>query len=299
MGHAMSTWYRWILLGGGLLAATIAVASAMSSPAVPITLASKESTEISPSPTPSVEQQLQIEQLRQETSWEGRLQGYLPAGSALAALAAAGWGVFVYLRDQRRDLQLRTQMEIGNNLNRLIEHDKGEAIKSGRIISALTTLNSLANQSANKDKLLRDVTSIMTAAIMEDIDFSNVGQVRFEVLCLRNWAPYEAHLRDNPDERGYILYRYLSALHELRGRQENYVPKVNWNKESMKYVHPLKLIMEPEDDFLLFQRLADGIRTHWLLIDDESRRATLAKDFQAATGNPELTLQLLKGATSS
>lgn len=189
-------------------------------------------------------------------------------------------------------------MEITNSLNCLIEHDKDEAIKSGRIVSALTTLNALADQSANKDRLLRDVTSIMTAAIMEDIDFSNVGQVRFEMLCLRNWAPYEAHLRDNPDERGYILYRYLSALLELRGRHENYVPKVNWDKESMKYTHPMKLIMEPESDFLLFQRLTQGIRTHWLLIDDESRRAAIAKDFQAATGNLELTLQVLKGAPS-
>ena len=190
-------------------------------------------------------------------------------------------------------------MEITNNLNRLIEHDKDEAIKSGRIVSALATLNTLAGQSANKDKLLRDVTSIMTAAIMEDIDFSNVGQVRFEALCLNNWAPYEAHLKDNPDERGYILYRYLSALRELRGRHEKYIPKVEWDEGSMKYTHPMKLIMEPEEDFLLFQRLAQGIRTHWLLIDDESRRSTLAKNFQAATANPALTLQLLKEAPSS
>ena len=190
-------------------------------------------------------------------------------------------------------------MEITNSLNHLIEHDKDEGIRSARIISALTTLNALAGQSANKDQLLRDVTSILTAATAEDIDFSDVGQVRFDVLCLRNWAPYEAHLRDNPVERGYILYRYLSALHELRGRQEAYISKVNWDREAFKYTHPMKLIMEPENDFLLFQRLAEGIRAHWLLIDDESRRRALVKDFQAATGNPQLTLQLLKGAPSS
>lgn len=190
-------------------------------------------------------------------------------------------------------------MEITNSLNHLIEYDKDEGIRSARIISALTTLNALAGQSANKDQLLRDVTSILTAATAEDIDFSKVGQVRFDVLCLRNWAPYEVNLRDNPVERGYILYRYLSALHELRGRHESYISKVNWDREASKYTHPMKLILEPENDFLLSQRLAEGIRAHWLLIDDESRRGALVQDFQAATGNPQLTFQLLRGARSS
>jgi hypothetical protein len=292
MSHAMSIWCRWILLSGLLLAATFVVALSASSPIASAALVSNEGATPSPSNAPSIEQRLQIEQLQQETSWEGRLPAYLPAGSALVALAAVGWGAFVYLRDQRRSLQLKAQMEIANSLNRLIEHNKGEAIRSAQIVSSLTALNALANQSARKDKLLREVTSIITTAIMEDIDFSDVNQVRFELLCLKNWAPYEEHLRENPDERGYILWRYLSAVHEMRGRHGDYVSKVNWNADVMKFIHPTGLII-PENDFLLFQRLAQGVRTHWHLLDEESRRATLKKDLQVATANPQLTLQLL------
>jgi hypothetical protein len=298
MSFVRSILYRWILLGGWLLAATIVVASSVSAPTLPITLVSNEGAKASSPPTPNIEQQLQIEQLRQETSWEGRLQGYLPAGSALVALTAVGWGVFVYLRDQRRNFQLRTQVEIANSLNLLIEHDKGGVIKSAQIVSALTTLNVLADQSANKDQLLKEVTSIITATVMEDINFNVVSQVRFEALCLEHWAPYETHLRGNPDQRGYILYRYLSALRTLHGNHSEYISRVNWDARDLKFIHPMNIVMESEDDFRMFQRLVQGIRSHWQLIDEDSRRTDLAQEFLAATGNPQLTLQLLKGPQS-
>jgi hypothetical protein len=296
MSFVVSILHRLIFLCGGLIVATIVVTSSVSASTISIALVSNEGTESSPPPTPSIEQQLQIDQLQQETSWEGRLQGYLPAGSALVALAAAGWGVFVYLRDQRRGFYLRTQMEIANNLNRLIEHKKDEAIKSAQIISALTALNALASQSPDEAKLLREVTSIITAAVMDDINFNDVNQVRFEALCLANWAPYETHLRDNPDQRGYILYRYLSALLELQHNHSAYISRVNWDAKAMKFSHPMDIIMEPENDFRLFQRLVQGVLTHWQLIDEDSRRADLAKEFQAATGNHQITLQLLGGS---
>jgi hypothetical protein len=292
----MLTLCRRILLGG-LLITVIVVASSASAPGPRIMPVSNEDAESSSAPTPPIEQQLQIKQLQQETSWEGRLQGFLPAGSALAALVGAGWGVFVYLRDQRRNLQLRTQMEIASNLNRLIEHDKGEAIKSAQIVSALTALNALADQSANKGRLLQEVTSIITAAVRDDIDFNDVSQVRFEMLCLENWVSYEAHLRINPDEHGYILYRYLSALHQLHGEYSTYISKVNWNARTMKFTHPAGTLL-PEHDFQLFQRLIQGIRSHLQLIDDQSRRTELMQEFKAVTGNQELTQQLLGGPQS-
>lgn len=189
-------------------------------------------------------------------------------------------------------------MEIANNLNRLIAYEKGEAIKSAQIVSALTTLNALADQSsANKGRLPEEVTSIIIAAVRDDIDFNDVSQVRFEALCLENWAPYEAHLRMNPGERGYILYRYLSALLELRGKHGAYISKVNWDTKIMRFTHPANMLL-PERDFQLFQRLAEGIHSHWRLIDDDGRRTDLMREFKAATGNQELTMQLLGGPKS-
>jgi hypothetical protein len=303
MNVGVSSLYRWILVGGGLLVVTIGVTLSVSARvhAMPLvhstSLISNEGATPSSTPAPSIEQQLQIEQLRQETSWEGRLRGYLPAGSALVALAAAGWGVFVYLRDQRRDLELRTRLEITNNLNRLIEYGKSDAANSAQVLSALTTIDALSGQSTDKD-LPRKVTDIISIAITEDIDFNDVRQVRFEALCLGNWPPYEAHLKANPEERSYVLYRYLSALRELRNRHATYVSKVNWDSDAKKFTHPTDLMMEPENDFRLFQRLVQGIRSHWQLIDEVSQQAVLAQDFQAATGNPKLTTQLLEGPRS-
>jgi hypothetical protein len=296
MKTALPSLSRWILLGGGLLVATMGLASSASAAILPATLLSNRTTTVSPSPTPDIEQQLQIEQLRQETNWTGQLKGFLPAGSVIVALIAAGWGVFVYLRDQRQALRLRTQLEITSNLNRLTDYGKEDAISSAQIVAALKSLNTLIDQSANRNQLLDDVTNIITTAVTDDIDFNDVRQVRFEALCLGNWEPYEAHLRSKRDKHKYVLYRYLIALRSLRTEHSAYVTMVSWDADTKKFTHPKKLIMEPENDFRLFQRLVEGIRSHSRLIDDDSQRAELARDFLAATANRQLTAQLLEGA---
>jgi hypothetical protein len=214
------------------------------------------------------------------------------------ALIAAGWGIYVYLRDQRQALRLRTQSEITNNLNHLTGYGKEDAINSAQIVATLKSLKTLIDQSASKNILLDEVTTIITTAVTEDIDFNDVRQVRFEALCMGNWEPYEAHLRSEQAEHKYVLYRYFSALRRLRSEHSEYVTKVGWNATAMKFVHPQRMVMEPENDFRLFQRLVQGIRSHSLLIDEDSQRVELTRDFQAATGNPQLAAQLLEGARS-
>lgn len=297
MKTALPILSRWVLLGGGLLVATMSLASPASATILPATSVSNRTTIVSPSPTPDIEQQLQIEQLRQATSLTGQIKGFLPAGSAIVALIAAGWGAFVYLRDQRQARRLRTQLEITSNLNRLIDYGKEDAINSAQVVAALKSLNTLIDQSENRNQLLGDVTNVITTAVTDDIDFNDVRQVRFEALCLGNWEPYEADLRSDQDKHKYVLYRYLIALRGLRNEHSAYVTMVNWDADAKKFIHPKDMIMEPEDDFRLFQRLVQGIRSHSQLIDD-SRRAELAKDFLAATANPHLTEQLLERAHS-
>ena len=160
MTTALPILSRRILLGGGLLVTTMGLASPASAAILPAALISNRTTIISPSPTPNIEQQLQIEQLRQETSWEGQLKGFLPAGSAIVTLIAAGWGIYVYLRDQRQALRLRTQSEITNNLNHLTGYGKEDAINSAQIVATLKSLKTLIDQSESRNILLDEVTTI-------------------------------------------------------------------------------------------------------------------------------------------
>lgn len=298
MGLRAPIWLRWILLSGILLTMMIALRTSAPMPMPTKVLVSKESAVATPSPPSVIEQQLQIEQLRQETSWVGRLQGYLPAGSALAALAAAGWGIFAYLRDQRRNLQLRTQVEIASNLSRLIDRDRGEAVKSAQVVSALAALTALAGQSANKgkDKLLNDVTNIIVAAVADDINFGDVNQVNFEGLCLKNWTAYENYLANHQNDRVFVAYRYNSALYDLRTKHSDYITRVEWDSKTMKYFHPDNVILKPEEDFILFTRLVRGVRTHWQRLD-AAPRVGVASEFEAVTGNSRLTAQLLGGSS--
>ena len=283
---------RWIsvILGSGFLVGVIALSSPALASAIPrLPHANQPATSV-PSP-PSEEQRLQIKQLEQETGWQGQLRGYLPAGSALVAFGAALWGAIIYFRDQRRDRALRTEQAITENLNQIISYSKGETTTSAQAVCSLDNLNALADQSTNKDMLRKRVTNVIVAAVMEDIDFNNVRQVGFDVLCIDKWPPYVGYIESHPDEGKYVVYRYLSALYGLRDRQREYMATVNYDIAARKFVHPNGTVMRPEDDFRLFQRAIQGVRQHWQMLDDITQRSELINTFADAT-NRNLAGQL-------
>ncbi len=217
---------RGTFLGSEFLLASVcltwlALASATPTPAhgtPPMKPSQSRPLPPSPAPAPDLEQRLQIRQLEQETGWQGEVRGYLPGGSALVALAAVVWGAVVYLRDQRRDRTLRTEQEIATNLNQVIAYSKGELTVSAQAISSLANLNALADQASDRNRLIDRVTDVVVTAITEDIDFNDVRQVRFDVLCLTYYQPYEDYIKQRSDKNEYIIYRYLSALRALRTR---------------------------------------------------------------------------------
>ena len=211
-----------MILGGCFLFAVLGLSLPALASAIPRIPDVNRPAKPVPSPTPDLEQQLQIKQLEQETGWQGQLRGYLPAGSVLVAFGVAVWGAIVYFRDQRRDRALRVEQAITENLNQILSYSKGETTTSAQAVCSLDNLNALADQAADKDVLMRRVTNIIVTAVTEDIDFSNVRQIRFDVLCLDNWPPYAAYIRSHPDKGKYVTYRYLRVLYELRDRQREY-----------------------------------------------------------------------------
>ena len=245
-----------------------------------------------PSPTPDPEQQLQIMQLEQETSWQGQLRGYLPAGSALVALSAIFWSAVIYFRDQRKDRELRIEQTITENLGQIIGYSKGETTVSAQAVGALDNLNALASKLGDKEALTQRVTNVIVVAVMEDIDFANVRQVRFDGLCLDNWPPYSRYIESHPAQNQYLIYRYLSALYELHDRQREYMDNVVYDDTVRKFVHPEEIVMKPEDDYRLFQRLIQGVQQHWPMVDDPTQRTDLIDTFVEATGSRNLAEQL-------
>ena len=120
MKAALSSFCLCILLKSEPLAVTHAVTSPSFASELPKAIISNQDARRVPSSPPGTE-----EQHRHETSWEGQLRVCFPGGQALVASAAAAGGAFVYLRDERQDLFLRTGLEIANNLNQLIGYGKG------------------------------------------------------------------------------------------------------------------------------------------------------------------------------
>jgi hypothetical protein len=291
-----------VILGGTLLVGLVvltwfALAGAIPSSAHETRPAKRAVPQVpppSPSPTPDLEQRLQIGQLEQDTGWQGEVRGYLPGGSALVALAAAAWGALVYFRDQRRDRELRAEQEIAANLNQIIAYGKGDPIGSAQLISSLTNLNALVGRIGDKNKVIDRVTRVVATLITEDIDFNDPKQVRLDVQCLTYYHPYEEYIQRHRDKNEYVIYRYLSALRTLRDRHFDYISKVTYDVSASEFTHPAGIILTPEEDFQLLQRLLQGIQSHCGLISNAERQKEIAERFVQVSGNSILATQLLK-----
>jgi hypothetical protein len=152
----------------------------------------------------------------------------------------------------------------------------------------------LADQVDDRDGLLKRITDVVVTAITEDVDFNDVRQVRFDAQCLTYYQPYEDYIRLHRDKNEYVIYRYLSALRTLRDRQYGYVSRVHYNASANEFTHPERMILTPEDDFRLLQRLLQGTRCHWLLISDDTQKEKIAERFAQVTGNADLAKQFLR-----
>lgn len=99
------------------------------------------------SPDQGLERQrlrLEIERLQRESGWQADVQRWLPAASVLVAVVVAGYGVWRYFDERRRERSVRTEEGVSNNLDRLVDRPPGATNLNARAIVALRNLNALA-----------------------------------------------------------------------------------------------------------------------------------------------------------
>jgi hypothetical protein len=241
-------------------------------------------------------QDLQIEQLEEQTSWEGRIRAYVPWLSVVAAAAGAAFAVWRYFQDVAResihraeDLAFRIEQEIAGSLTHVVEYAKADNRLNARVTSALGTLSSLVKLTDDPTSHADQITRAIISAVKDDIDFDDAKQVGFDAICLDGWPAYVEHLRAHPKEQQYILSRYRQAMAKLRKTNPTF-GKLRYESGAFLVPDSRDYIEEPL--YRHFRDLVDGFDLHRQVITSRDAQAQAVADFGAALRNPVLVRQL-------
>jgi hypothetical protein len=147
-----------------------------------------------------------------------RLQPFSPLAGALVALLALAGTTFQYLRDRRRERDLRIEEGIAGATNTLTAFPGDQEAGIGTIVAALRNLRGFIDRSTYPQDLEAQMTDILAAVIREDLDYRNARHARFDILCFQYWDAYRRHQIKNPRENLYILDQYIEALDDLEQR---------------------------------------------------------------------------------
>jgi hypothetical protein len=223
---------------------------------------------------------LDIERLQRESGWQADVQRWLPAASVLVALAVAGYGVWRYFDERRRERTIRTDEGVSHNLERLADRPPGGTNLNARAIVALRNLNALAPvaSDARVGQHRVEVTEAVTALVRDDLKaFDTTDDARFPVICIDHWAELKKLTEEDPEFCFLMLERYLAALKSVAGRAPAYVRNVK--REGGRYTREAALVSL--DDSQFFAAIVAGFERLILVAPRGDRREEAIRDFSA------------------
>jgi hypothetical protein len=233
--------------------------------------------------------QLEIHKLEEDTGAAARWRAWLPAGSAVIALIAAGFGAFQYFRDQRTARAIRVQEQYSKNLAELVQYAEPDSSTSVRAVAALVNLRQVVPLAEDSDRHRDQVTDII-ATMVTDLDFDNADQVRFDGICLDRWPEYGRWLDSHVPERSYILYKYQRALTKLAEKHPAYFRDLRMDTDG-QFVVPAFI---PEQDYTHFQRLVGGYQLQLARLQPGTVRADAVNGFATSLDNQRLARDLFR-----
>ena len=158
---------------------------------------------------------LEVIQLKHATGLWGDLQPFAPIAGAVVALLALAGTTLQYLRDRKRERELRVEEGIAASTNTLTAFSGDPDAGIGTVAAALRNLRGFVDRAVDQMALQKEVTEILTTVAREDLDYCNPRHARFDSLCFQYWEPYEHYQVENPKENLYVLDQYIEALDDL------------------------------------------------------------------------------------
>src|ERR1017187_5056984 len=156
------------------------------------------------------------------------------AGGAVALIAFVGTTI-QYLRDRKRERELRVEEGIAESTNRLTAFPGNPDAGIGTVVAALRNLRGFAARSADPAEKEVQVVEILVTIAREDLDYRDPRHARFDILCLQHWRGYRLYQTEKNEENLYILDQYIGALAELEGRT-GLVKSVAFGKAGMENI---------------------------------------------------------------
>jgi hypothetical protein len=219
-----------------------------------------------------------------------RLQPFAPVAGAIVALMALIGTTFQYLRDRKRDRELRIEEGIAESTNKLTAFPGDPEMGIGTVVAALRNLRGFVSRSRNMTALKADIMEILATVTREDIDYCNSRHARFDSLCFQYWDDYKNYQRKNPVENIYILDKYLEALEDLE-RKAGIVRSANFTSSGIRNIPHAKNL-----EISHLTRLAAGYGLRLASLPPDQAQEAEQRFFKATGENASLRDWMLSSA---
>jgi hypothetical protein len=232
---------------------------------------------------------LEVAQLRHQTGLWGNLQPFVPVAGAVVALLALAGTTLQYLRDRKRDRELRIEEGIANSTNTLTKFPGDPDAGIGTVVAALRNLGGFVDRSMDSPVLRDQITEILATVAREDLDYRNARDARFDSLCFEYWEPYRGYQCKNPKENLYVLEQYLEALDELE-RTTGLVKSATFSSTGIRNIPP----GVNNSDITRLTRLVTGYGLRLALLPSQEAPDAERRFLQVAGGNESLRERMLQ-----
>jgi hypothetical protein len=230
----------------------------------------------------------EIVQHKQATGILGNLQPFAPIAGALVALLALMATTVQYLRDRRRERELRIEEGVAESTNKLTAFPGDPEAGIGTIVAALRNLQGFVSRSNDATRLEEQITDILVTVAREDLDYRNPRHARFDTLCFQYWKAYRHHQGANPTENLYILEHYIEALEDLE-RRTSLVTSVTFSPTGIRNIPR----SANGKDIIHLTRLITGYGLRFALLSDDEAPDEEQRFFRVTGGNESLRDQIL------
>jgi hypothetical protein len=230
---------------------------------------------------------LEIDNLRKQKSWEGRLGRYVPFATAIVAIAGLWFGFVQFIQEQKSDRDLRIQNQIQANVSELLEFPGKDERSVSRVSFLLSELLELRKHLSLKAMDEDRITTVLVDLVKDDLNFDKLRHLQFDVILLESWPGYLSYLAANPKTQRFILYKYYQALRQLHFEDPKYFETIQYLDGQYKVERYTQ-----ESRYLRFQKLVAAYSRHLQATKSPLDRKQALDRFTKATSNSVLTKQI-------
>jgi hypothetical protein len=251
---------------------------------------------------------LEIDNLKIKNKWEVGAARYISTTvtllsviTTLITIAGFWFGLFKFFNDREKDREDRIQNQIRADqdlfrvdLNQLIEMtDSGIKNSKTSLLRAktiLAELNSIAIRLPPEYKT-RTTDLIIDFITSQETDFENTNFMEFDIITIKHWDDYTAHMLNDLNIHKLIFGKYLWIIGEIARKDPQAVRNIRYDpKHNLYDAHGLDL-----KDFEKWYAAVRGLKLHLAIAKQTPELwAWAIKYFLSVTENPDFVAQMFK-----